>query len=146
MTHHQPKWIKDLDGSYVVEYSSRLRNSLGRCRPESNRISLHPRLRSELAHLHAEVVCHELAHLAVYRQHGRAVRPHGPEWKALVREAGFEPRRMVMAMPEPGDGAVYEHRCPVCQMTRVSRRRQKRWRCAHCVEIGLGGLLVISKA
>jgi hypothetical protein len=39
-----------------------------------------------------EVLCHELAHVAVYRLHGRAVRPHGPEWKGLVAAAGFKPR------------------------------------------------------
>jgi len=27
-----------------------------------------------------EVLCHELAHVAVYRLHGRAARTHGPEW------------------------------------------------------------------
>jgi predicted SprT family Zn-dependent metalloprotease len=36
-----------------------------------------------------EVLCHELAHVAVYRLHGRSVRPHGPEWKRLVRQVGF---------------------------------------------------------
>ena len=41
-----------------------------------------------------EVLCHEIAHLAVRDLHGRC-QPHGPEWAALVRAAGFKPRRRI---------------------------------------------------
>ncbi len=35
-----------------------------------------------------ETVPHEVAHVAVHRLHGRRVRPHGPEWKALMQAFG----------------------------------------------------------
>jgi predicted SprT family Zn-dependent metalloprotease len=38
------------------------------------------------------VLCHELAHLAARERHGDRIRPHGPEWKALMRAAGYEPK------------------------------------------------------
>ncbi len=40
----------------------------------------------------ATTVPHEVAHYAVDRIHGgRKVRPHGPEWRALMRDLGVEP-------------------------------------------------------
>lgn len=37
-------------------------------------------------------VPHEVAHYAVYRVHGgRRVRPHGPQWQAIMRALGAEP-------------------------------------------------------
>jgi len=83
--------------------------------------------------------------------HGRDCRPHGPEWKALMRQAGFEPRVRIPAeqlVERPRGkkpGAVWEHRCPVCQMVRMNRRRVPRWRCAACREAGLEGKLIIKR-
>src|SRR5690349_21638014 len=85
-------WLQELEGTYLLEYSPRLRSSLGRCLPERSLVRLQPRLLTDLAHLHPEVVCHELAHLEVFRR-------HGPEWQALVREAGYEPRRLALVLP-----------------------------------------------
>jgi len=34
--------------------------------------------------LKREVVCHEAAHRVVWDRYGRAARPHGAEWRALV--------------------------------------------------------------
>lgn len=140
----EPRWMSELGGSYQVDFSSRLRSSLGLCSPEQSRIRLHPRLRGDLSHLQAEVLCHELAHLAVFRRYGRSVRPHGPEWEALVREAGFSPRRVVLTSPEPCVPKFYEHRCPLCQSARWARKPQLRWRCAACVAQGFDGQLVIT--
>ena len=39
-----------------------------------------------------EVVCHEFAHAAVDERYGRRGRPHGREWRSLMRLAGREPR------------------------------------------------------
>ena len=133
-----------------IEFSPRLRTSLGVCYPERRLIRLHPILAErEHAELLREVVCHEAAHIAAEINAGGRVRPHGPEWKALVRQSGYEPRR---AIPVPGFRAgqrppaatVYEHRCPVCQTVRRSSRSQPRWKCADCVEAGLSGDLVIT--
>ena len=144
MSLKQPAWLSELGGSYQVDYSSRLRSSLGRCLPEQGRIRLHTRLQGDLSHLQEEVLCHELAHLAVFRRYGRTVRPHGPEWAALVREAGFSPRRVVVVSPEPCAPKFYEHRCPICQATRWARKPQPRWRCAACAAQGLDGQLTIT--
>jgi SprT protein len=98
------------------------------------------------------VLCHEMAHLAVRKLHGRHVRPHGPEWRALLRSAGFEPRSR---LPSPnGDPRpkrkrrapyVYLHRCPVCQRYRIARRLMSRWRCSDCVTSGLEGRLTVTR-
>jgi predicted SprT family Zn-dependent metalloprotease len=92
-----------------------------------------------------------MAHLATRELHGRSVRPHGPEWKALMTSAGFEPRTR---LPSPTGAAppgkrraryVYLHRCPVCQLSRTARRLMGRWRCAACVASGLEGRLSITR-
>ena len=99
-----------------------------------------------------EVLCHEMAHLAARELHGRNVRPHGPEWKALMTSAGFEPRTRLPSpngAPRPGRRRrapyVYVHRCPVCQLLRPARRLMSRWRCAACVASGLEGRLTITR-
>lgn len=38
-------------------------------------------------------VPHETAHFLVYRLHGHGVRPHGPEWQAVMRHLGADPER-----------------------------------------------------
>ena len=93
-----------------------------------------------------------MAHLAARELHGRNVRPHGPEWKALMTSAGFEPRTR---LPSPngtpprgkrrGASTVYVHRCPVCQLLRTARRLMSRWRCAACVDSGLEGRLTVTR-
>lgn len=58
----------------------------------------------------AETVPHEVAHVVAYACHGR-VRPHGPEWQAVMRHFGFaEPRR-----------------CHDFALTDTAVRRQRRW-------------------
>jgi len=84
--------LPGLTESVTVEFSRRFRSSLGLCRPAQSRIRLAAHLEKGNGDLLEEVLCHELAHVAVYRLHARAVRPHGPEWKGLVAAAGFEPR------------------------------------------------------
>jgi SprT protein len=92
-----------------------------------------------------------MAHLAARELYGRSVRPHGAEWKALMANAGFEPRTH---LPHPNGATkrrkrrapyVYVHRCPVCQFSRTARRLMSRWRCAECVASGLEGLLTITR-
>lgn len=41
----------------------------------------------------ANTVPHEVAHYIVEQIYGRRVRPHGPEWKQLMRAFGAEPSR-----------------------------------------------------
>jgi len=135
-----------------IEISPRLTRSLGRCYPDRRLIRISSHLEGAPDGLLHEVLCHEMAHLAARELHGRNVRPHGPEWKALMTSAGFEPRTR---LPSPNGAPllrrsrrapyVYVHRCAVCQAFRPARRRMSRWRCAACVASGLEGRLTITR-
>ncbi|MBX6363591.1 MAG: SprT-like domain-containing protein [Gemmatimonadetes bacterium] len=162
-----------LTDAVAISFSPRLRRSLGRCRPATGRITLRADLRDGPAARLAEVLCHEAAHVAVHRRHGRAARPHGPEWRALVEAAGYEPRRLGVDAPNDRAGAPtrsaaaepvralgtpptaappaprrryrYEHRCPVCHTVRWARRPVRTWRCAECLDAGLAGERLITR-
>ncbi|MBW2278311.1 MAG: SprT-like domain-containing protein, partial [Deltaproteobacteria bacterium] len=74
-----------------VELSSRMTHSLGRAYCDRNLVRLAARLEQGPREFLEEVLCHELAHLAAARRSGRRVKPHGAEWKALMRAAGYPP-------------------------------------------------------
>ena len=118
-------------------------------------IELGPRF-FELGSRHEEILCHEFAHVAVDFVHGSSAKPHGLEWRRLVKAAGYraEPRTTGALPIEQGPAvpkrrasptAVYEHRCPVCQMVRRAKRPVPQWRCAACVAAGLPGTLQITR-
>jgi len=93
IAHWATTWERPgLEQRLYISFSSRMTRSLGRCHPERGVIRLASWLREAPAGLLAEVLCHEVAHVATYELHGRACRPHGVEWQALMRAAGFEPR------------------------------------------------------
>jgi len=134
-----------------ISVNNRLRRSLGRCRPITGRIHLHPKLAEESESVQEEVLCHEAAHVAVHLLHGPKVRPHGLEWARLMRAAGFEPRTRMdpkllsAAVQEAArPRLLFRHRCPVCGAARVARRPVRRWRCRACLAAGLDGQLDIS--
>ncbi len=135
------------------QFSRRLRCALGRCLPSRGIVRLNRRLLKARPALLEEVLCHELAHIVVFERHGHACRPHGSEWAALMRAAGFEPRVRARLSHDlqaalgtvRHPSRLYEHRCPVCQATRVARRPVPQWRCAACLRAGLPGHLVIKK-
>jgi SprT protein len=143
----------DLATQTRIELSPRLTRSLGRCYPDRRLIRIASHVAQSTNGLLHEVLCHELAHLAARELHGPRIRPHGPEWKALMRAAGYDPKTK---LPSP-DGAprrrgrrsryvyLYVHRCPVCQLSRTAKRVVRRWRCAACVDAGLPGELVITR-
>lgn len=148
-------------GPVTVEYSARFRTSLGLCGPAQGRIRLAASVvngdgpREGGTDLLEGVLCHELAHAAVHRLYRRQAKPHGPEWRRLVREAGFEPRLSIMTDEALGgprrDGLGnkprrprWEHRCPVCHTRRMAGRPVPEWRCAECLEAGLSGGMVIT--
>ena len=144
--------IPGLAREVAVEPSPRMTHSLGRCYPESRRIRLSECLMQVAPPILREVLCHELAHVAVHVLNGRRSRPHGPAWAGLMRAAGFEPRARLpcheIGLPLPRKRRrrrryLYLHRCPVCRMERIARRSMRRWRCAACVESGLDGKLEI---
>ena len=135
-----------------IAFSARFRSSLGRCAPATGEIRLAAFLQEGPSALLREALCHEAAHAAAYELHGRGPRPHGPEWQALMRAAGFEPRARIPAELLPdvpgrraGPARVWKHRCPVCQAMRLAGRRVPQWRCAACRASGLEGDLIVTR-
>lgn len=144
--------VPELARRVSICISPRLRRSLGRCRPSTDQIVISSLLfTGRYRRLIKEVLCHELAHIATRELYAVHVRPHGPEWVALVLAAGLPARvRLLLksppSMPRRKRAAhLYEHRCPVCHMVRISRRRMRGWRCAACVAAGLSGKLAIRR-
>lgn len=140
--------VGGLEQRLRITFSGRFRSSLGRCHPRSGEIRLAAFLRTGPVEVLREVLCHEAAHAAAYELHGLRARPHGKQWRALMKAAGFEPRACLPAsvaekvLPNGGrPRKLVEHRCPVCHATRLARRRMPAWRCASCRALGLAGLL-----
>lgn len=97
--------VPDLPSRVRIVFSQRLRRALGRCSPRTGSIRLNPGLLDAAPEALREVVCHEAAHAAVWLLHGRSARPHGREWKDLMRRAGYEPRvRWAAGHPSRGLG------------------------------------------
>lgn len=143
--------VPDLAEGMTIEFSARMRRTLGRCRPERSQIRLADSLRAGSPALLNEVLCHEAAHVAAHRLMRGGAEPHGKAWRQLVAQAGFVPRiraagstRSARARPELTH-VVYHHRCPVCQNVRLARRPVSSWRCADCVAAGLPGELVVAR-
>lgn len=136
--------------------SSRMTRTLARAFPTTGliRISSHV-LASGAEDLIREIVTHEAAHVACRMRLGRRkVRPHGAEWAALMRLAGYPPRARMDVKDVPALGGAftprrrplrYEHHCPACGWTRHARTTNRRWRCAACVRAGRKGLLVTKR-
>jgi predicted SprT family Zn-dependent metalloprotease len=129
-----------------------MRTTLGRCHPERAEVRIASFLLDASESLQREVVCHEVAHAAVHELHGRAARPHGREWKVLMRAAGYEPRvrfpaELLAQLPAPARGQriAWEHRCPVCHAVRLAGRPVRQWRCSRCLGAGLPGEVVIER-
>ena len=128
--------VPGLAGRARVELSSRLQTSFARSYPKAGMIRLNPvLLNPSYRDLLPEILCHELAHLAVYDLFGPGRKPHGPEWQALVEKAGFIPRlriklsaKQLQPVTRLRQNHVFEHCCPVCQAVRFATRRVPQWR------------------
>ena len=84
-------------------------------------------------------VAHEVAHSIVYRRFGvKTVRPHGPEWRDVMKTLGFPPD-VTHRTPLTGRRSrLYLYRC-ACQEHRLGPRRHSllqkgshRYRCSRC--------------
>ena len=128
-----------------------LRRSLGRCYPARGLARVSTIVLALPPEIQDEVICHEAAHYVVFAHYGPRVRPHGPEWQALMEAAGVPARVRIQLPPRAPRIALrrsrriaYEHRCPVCHASWVAWRRMTRWRCRDCVTVGLDGRLAIT--
>ena len=135
-----------------VKASSRMRVSLGRCLASQGEIRIAQFLLSGPPGLLEEVLCHEVAHAAAAARFGARIRPHGTEWRGLMRDAGFEPRTRIPDTELPHDTLAatrrrvfWQHRCPICEASRIAGRPVRGWRCAKCLASGLGGRLDIRR-
>ena len=153
--------VPQLQDIVSVEFSDRMTVSLGRCQPSTGRVRLASWLLSEAPDLIEEVLCHELAHVAVRELYGPGKLPHGKEWAQLVSRAGFIPRTraQVQVRHDNREGGrkkksgdvhkkyfEYEHRCPVCQAVRFASRPVPFWHCSSCLEMGLPGTMEITRS
>jgi predicted SprT family Zn-dependent metalloprotease len=135
----------------TVEFSPRLTHSLGRVRPATGVIRLNARLKNTPREFLLEVLCHEAAHVATYMTHGSRAQPHGPEWRDLVRRAGYEPTTQLAhpSLPPPRTnpssnvsalvphpGTRHRYRCPICQHDYFVRRKSSRLHCTVCHPAG----------
>jgi SprT protein len=145
------RWrVPGLVDSLKMQFSDRLRSTLGRSEPRTGRVLLHASLRGAPEPLLREVLCHEVAHVAAYRLYGKGLRAHGEEWKTLVALAGYRPtlyHQMSIGRRSTRRSATFAvlHTCPVCQTRRFARRAIPRWRCAECTAAGLDGRLEITR-
>ena len=133
-TWHTPTLPKRV----TITFSPRLRKSLGRVRPATGIVTLNAKLAAAPREVVLEVVCHEVAHVAAHLLHGRRAKPHGPEWRALVAAAGYEPTTKMQCrwLPQPApakwNARRHHYRCPSCQADYYVRRRNSRLHCAKC--------------
>lgn len=140
-------------GSEVsINVSTRMRVSLGRCAPGMGVIRIASFLLDGPPALLEEVLAHELAHVATARLHGPGCRPHGVEWRALMREAGHDPRPTIphaeldrLIPLDEGRRVSWVHRCPRCDARRLAGRPVKQWRCSRCQVFGFGGRLIVER-
>ncbi len=143
------RWAKcwgtpDIVRQVRISYSQRLRRSLGRVRPKSGIITLHAWLATAPHSILLEVLCHELAHVAAYNIHGSRAKPHGPEWRDLVRVAGYSPKTRLECPGLPVKTVTPRTRvprkscrCPECGTVYYLRRISNRDHCGVCLDRGM---------
>src|SRR5256885_16480347 len=84
LQHWAKLWrVPDLPDHIIFRHNARLRTTIARWVIESNCLEVSTRF-FELRRDHREILCHELAHAAALKTHGRAIRPHGSEWPFRV--------------------------------------------------------------
>ena len=144
--------VPNLGNEISLRLSSRFRRSLGSYRASRAEITLAAWLVNGPADLLNEVLCHEAAHAAVHFVHGEHAKPHGNEWQRFMKQAEVPARVRIPTseLPRPHriamtTAGVWEHRCPVCQTTRLARSRVTRWRCSRCRSRGRSGELAIER-
>jgi predicted SprT family Zn-dependent metalloprotease len=142
------RWGEPMLSGVGFMTNPKLTRSAGRWLPSRNIIQLSAATMNSPTQSRREVLCHEAAHAVVWARYGRKAKPHGPEWQALMRQAGFEPRASLIRCgqrTEPKTGQTFRHTCSVCQFSKRAKRRMPRWRCPECRAAGLEGALRIER-
>lgn len=124
------------------------KSTIARWLSPSGVLEISPSAESRGATEFCEIISHEAAHFVVWYQSGSAARPHGPEWAALMRAAGFEPRATLVRCGHRrgGDDRIrIRHFCTVCHFSKFAKRRMPHWRCPECRAIGLEGKLKMER-
>jgi len=97
-------------------------------------------LRANRASFLADTVPHEVAHLAAFARYGLRIRPHGPEWQAIMRYFGVKPERCHRYDLSATSGRTlreFDYHCD-CREHRLSSIRHNRvlaggtYVCRHC--------------
>src|SRR5262245_7642576 len=109
-------WKHERISRLNIAVNPNLRSTLARWIPPSNTLEISAAAKWRDARALLEIISHEAAHVVVWEHSGRAVRPHGPEWAALMRAAGLEPRATVVRCGQrrASDGVRFRHFCAVC--------------------------------
>lgn len=99
-------------------------------------------LRANREHFLHQTVGHEVAHLVAYARHGARAKPHGAEWKNIMREFGLDTRAThdydVTTVRRSRSPYVYACGCDV--EIRVGALRHKRasrgaiYTCRRCAQ------------
>ena len=85
-----------------------------------------------------QTIGHEVAHLATFARYGRAVSPHGEEWKKMMRSIGLEPNRChnFDTSNSSVSKATFRWVCACREYLLTSRRhasaQQRGYRCKKC--------------
>lgn len=144
--------VPGIERRIQISFNARLKSSLGRSDIRKGVVSLNLSLKQQTRQKFLEVVCHEVAHFAVFELYGKNAKPHGSEWRHLMDIAGFEPSTFICINKKQAELIntrksewIFEHRCPVCQMVRFSSKAVSRWKCGDCVRAGLDGHLIVTK-
>lgn len=110
------------------EVSTCLRGqSAGAAYPQRNLLRFNMSLyRDNSEHFLRQTVAHEVAHLLAYTLHGRKIRPHGPQWQAIMRDVfGLPAERCHNYRLPPSWKTLYAYACS-CQQHQFSAQRHSR--------------------
>jgi SprT protein len=116
-----------------IVWQATLRTTAGRAELRQRRILLNPHLLARAPAQIEQVLVHEVAHLVTWARHGRRARPHGPEWAALMEQAGLpaDARHRIPAHGLRRQRYWYLHLCRSCGVRSI-RRRALRLFCGGC--------------
>ncbi len=141
-------WRHSRVGLLEITLNPNLRSTLARWIPPSKAIEISTSAKLRGARALREIISHEAAHVVVWDRSGRAALPHGREWAALMRAAGFEPRATLVGCGYRrgvSDRMRIRHYCSVCHFSKTAKMRMARWRCPECRAIGLEGTLKMER-